>query len=174
MFHFNPDGDAVGSALALYHYFKDDGYEVSVVSPNPFPSFLHWMKGSDQIIIAQENLTKARKAIKEADMLFVVDMNAPHRAGQDLQNTIAKCYDDSEGYMWLTWNHVITSSLAYPDDTFFKSGTAAKVMRYCALTMDNLGAQSAYGDSSGWNPTSNHIVLENTTPRLAIRWSVTC
>ena len=77
-----------------------------------------------------------------------------------LQNTIAKCYDDSEGYMWLTWNHVITYSLAYPDYTFFKSGTAAKVMRYCALTMDNLGAQSAYGDSSGWNPTSHHIVLE--------------
>ena len=42
VFHFNPDGDAVGSALALYHYFKDDGYEVSVISPNPFPGFLHW------------------------------------------------------------------------------------------------------------------------------------
>ncbi len=77
-----------------------------------------------------------------------------------LQNTIAKCHDDSEGYMWLTWNHVITYSLAFPEYSFFKSKTAAKVMRYCGLTMDNLGAQSAYGDSSGWNPTSNHTVLE--------------
>ena len=102
VFHFNPDGDAVGSALALYHYFKDDGYEVSVVSPNPFPSFLHWMKDSDQIIIAQENLTRARKAIKEADMLFVVDMNAPHRAGQDLQNTISKF----KGFRVLIDHHV--------------------------------------------------------------------
>ncbi len=84
VFHFNPDGDAVGSALALYHYFKDDGYEVTVISPNPFPDFLHWMEGADDIIVAQEHLTAARKAIKEADILFVVDMNMPHRAGQDL------------------------------------------------------------------------------------------
>lgn len=90
VFHFNPDGDALGSALALYHYFKEDGYEVTVVSPNAFPDFLNWMDGSDRIIVAQEHLVKARKAIKEADMLFVVDMNAPHRAGQDLQNCIAK------------------------------------------------------------------------------------
>ena len=102
VFHFNPDGDAVGSALALYHYFKDDGYDVSVVSPNAFPDFLHWMEGSDQIIIAQENLTKARKVIKEADMLFVVDMNAPHRAGQDLQNGIAKF----KGFRVLIDHHV--------------------------------------------------------------------
>ncbi len=102
VFHFNPDGDAVGSALALYHYFKDDGYDVSAVSPNAFPDFLHWMEGSDEIIVAQENLTKARKVIKEADMLFVVDMNAPHRAGQDLQNGIAKF----KGFKVLIDHHV--------------------------------------------------------------------
>jgi len=90
VFHFNPDGDALGSALALYHYFLDDGYEASVISPNPFPNFLRWMPGAENIIVAQENLTEARKRIKEADMLFVVDMNAPHRAGQDLQNSIVK------------------------------------------------------------------------------------
>ncbi len=102
VFHFNPDGDAVGSALALYHYFKDDGYDVSAVSPNAFPDFLHWMEGSDEIIVAQENLTKARKVIKEADMLFVVDMNAPHRAGQDLQSGIAKF----KGFKVLIDHHV--------------------------------------------------------------------
>ena len=53
VFHFNPDGDAVGSALALYHYFKDDGYKVSVISPNPFPNFLQWMPGAENIIVAQ-------------------------------------------------------------------------------------------------------------------------
>ncbi len=90
VFHFNPDGDALGSALALYHYFGDAGYEVSVISPNPFPGFLKWMPGAEHIIVAQEHLVEARKRIKEADILFVVDMNAPHRAGQDLQNSIPK------------------------------------------------------------------------------------
>ncbi len=90
VFHFNPDGDALGSALALYNYFKDAKYEVSVISPNPFPSFLGWMPGADKIVVAQENLTEARKLIKNADILFVVDMNSPRRAGQDLQNAIVK------------------------------------------------------------------------------------
>ena len=90
VFHFNPDGDALGSALALYHYFRAEGYEASVISPNPFPNFLQWMPGAEQIIVAQENLVEARKRIRNADMLFVVDMNAPHRAGQDLQNAISK------------------------------------------------------------------------------------
>lgn len=78
----------MGCALALYHYFKDDGYEVTAISPNPFPDFLSWMEGSDQIIIAQKHLNKAKKAIKEADTLFIVDMNAAHRAGKDLEEPI--------------------------------------------------------------------------------------
>ena len=102
VFHFNPDGDALGSALALYHYFQDEGYEVSVISPNPFPNFLQWMPGAENIIVAQENLVEARKRIKEADMLYVVDMNAPHRAGQDLQNSIIK----SEAFKVLIDHHV--------------------------------------------------------------------
>ena len=90
VFHFNPDGDAVGSALALYRFFKDEGYAVSVISPNPFPDFLQWMPGADDILVAPEHLDEARNLIMGADMLFVVDMNAPHRAGQDLQNAITK------------------------------------------------------------------------------------
>ncbi|MCQ2284498.1 MAG: DHH family phosphoesterase [Bacteroidales bacterium] len=100
--HFNPDGDAIGCSLALYHYFKEDGVDVSVVIPNQFPDFLNWMEGSDQIIVAQKSITQARKAIKDADMLFIVDMNAPHRAGQDLQNSIIK----SKGFKILIDHHV--------------------------------------------------------------------
>lgn len=102
VFHFNPDGDAVGSALALYHYFKDDGYNVSVISPNFFPDFLSWLDGCDQVIVAQKDLTSARKAIKNADILFVVDMNAPHRAGQDLEQAIQK----APGFKILIDHHV--------------------------------------------------------------------
>lgn len=100
--HFNPDGDAVGCSLALYHYFTALDFEVSVVLPNRFPDFLSWMEGADKIIVAQEHLVKARKAIKDADVLFIVDMNAPHRAGQDLENTIAK----ASGFKVLIDHHV--------------------------------------------------------------------
>lgn len=102
VFHFNPDGDALGSALALYHYFREDGYDVSVISPNLFPDFLSWMPGSENIIVAQQDLVAARKAIKEADILFVVDMNAAHRAGQDLEHSII----NAPGFKVLIDHHV--------------------------------------------------------------------
>ena len=40
--HKNPDGDAIGSCLGLYHYLKLHDHDVSVVSPNDFPDYLKW------------------------------------------------------------------------------------------------------------------------------------
>lgn len=49
--HLSPDGDALGSSLALYHYLLDRGKDVRVIVPNAFPYFLKWMNGSDNIVI---------------------------------------------------------------------------------------------------------------------------
>ena len=35
--HFNPDGDAVGSTLGLYHFLSDMGKKVCVIYPNEYP-----------------------------------------------------------------------------------------------------------------------------------------
>ncbi|MDL2312952.1 bifunctional oligoribonuclease/PAP phosphatase NrnA [Bacteroidales bacterium OttesenSCG-928-B11] len=88
--HYNPDGDAVGSALALFHFLNAKGFEVNVVLPNEFPDFLKWMPASGQIIVAENDKDKAKKVVKEADMLFITDMNAPHRSGKILENAIIK------------------------------------------------------------------------------------
>ena len=48
--HVNPDGDAVGSSLGLYHYLIQKGHDVSVVVPNDYPDFLKWMPGTSAII----------------------------------------------------------------------------------------------------------------------------
>ena len=72
--HVNPDGDAVGSSLALYQYFIREGYEVRVVLPNPVSAFLCWMPGMEKVIIAERAMKTAERALADADMLFVVDM----------------------------------------------------------------------------------------------------
>ena len=41
--HRGPDGDAMGSSLALYQVLIAQGYEVKVVVPNSYPKFLHWL-----------------------------------------------------------------------------------------------------------------------------------
>ena len=37
--HTSPDGDAVGSCLAFYHFLTSKGKNVQVVMPNVFPDF---------------------------------------------------------------------------------------------------------------------------------------
>ncbi len=52
--HTNPDGDAIGAVLAMYLFFKNLGHDVSVIVPNPFPEYLAWMAGSDEIKIYEK------------------------------------------------------------------------------------------------------------------------
>ena len=86
--HHNPDGDAVGSSLALYHFLKEIGCNPTVVLPNPFPDFLGWMPGSKEVVIAEREEAKAAQLVEKADIIFVLDMNAPHRAGKFLEPLI--------------------------------------------------------------------------------------
>ena len=73
--HVNPDGDAIGSTLALYHYLKNRQKHVWVITPNDFPDFLKWMPGADEIIKFSENEMETEKQIKNADVLIFCDFN---------------------------------------------------------------------------------------------------
>lgn len=86
--HYNPDGDALGSSLAIYSHFKELGFEVNCIVPNPFPDYLSWMPYASQVVNAQKQMKKAVRLIEKADILFVSDMNAAHRAGKDLEDSI--------------------------------------------------------------------------------------
>ncbi|MBU2527436.1 MAG: bifunctional oligoribonuclease/PAP phosphatase NrnA [Bacteroidetes bacterium] len=77
--HYNPDGDAVGSSLGLFHYLKAKGHEVFVVLPNEFPDFLAWMPGSNDILFATRDKETALQKLKAATVIFSLDYNAPSR-----------------------------------------------------------------------------------------------
>jgi bifunctional oligoribonuclease and PAP phosphatase NrnA len=77
--HFNPDGDAIGSALALHLFLKKLGHSAHVIIPNPFPTFLSWMKGSEDVVIYEKNPDKSIELIRNAGVLFILDFNAPGR-----------------------------------------------------------------------------------------------
>ncbi|WP_194766040.1 DHH family phosphoesterase [Tamlana sp. I1] len=79
--HKNPDGDAIGSTLGLYHYLLKNKHNAQVIVPNDYPSFLKWMPGNESILI-HETQTKACNAlINDADIIFTLDFNAFHRTG---------------------------------------------------------------------------------------------
>lgn len=88
--HANPDGDALGSALALGGILLNFGLtEVSVVMPNSFPEFLSWMPWSKDVIIGTKNPNAASRAITGASVVFCVDFNALERT-ENLQGYLAK------------------------------------------------------------------------------------
>jgi bifunctional oligoribonuclease and PAP phosphatase NrnA len=80
--HINPDGDSVGAQLALYHYFKSIGKNVSLLAPNNIQEFLKWMDGVDQINIFIKDRKKCRALIDKADLIIMVDFNQANRLGE--------------------------------------------------------------------------------------------
>jgi len=77
--HVTPDGDAIGSSLALWHYLKQLGKDARVIVPNGFPSFLSWMPGANEIVLYDRKRRTAEKLFQEADLIFALDFNASNR-----------------------------------------------------------------------------------------------
>ena len=77
--HYNPDGDAIGSMLALYNYLVRKGKNPFMVSPNDYPEFLHWMPENDKVTVYKRNTGTVLNALASADLIFAVDFNDPER-----------------------------------------------------------------------------------------------
>ncbi len=80
--HRSPDGDALGSALALSDILSQLNHNVTVVSPNSYASFLYWMKGNDDVLVFLKDLEKSTKVTKDADVIFMLDYNHLSRIGE--------------------------------------------------------------------------------------------
>ncbi len=91
--HTNPDGDAIGSALGWYAVLKNIGFtDVSVIAPNSYASFLHWMPNNNIVINASEKPDLASDLISNAKIVFCLDFNGFRRVEQlqaSLESTCA-------------------------------------------------------------------------------------
>ena len=81
--HTNPDGDAIGSSLALAEVLTARGHKVTCALPNNYPYYLRWIPNSENIIIYRNDEEhRADKAIAEADVIICADMNSLTRADE--------------------------------------------------------------------------------------------
>ncbi|MDR6843683.1 bifunctional oligoribonuclease/PAP phosphatase NrnA [Flavobacterium granuli] len=80
--HRGPDGDAMGSTLALYHFLLKNNHYPTVISPNDFPDFLAWMPGSETVRIYEKDKEICTKILDESEIVFTLDFNALHRVGE--------------------------------------------------------------------------------------------
>ena len=77
--HRNPDGDAVGASLALYHYLNKNGHTVRIVTPSEYPDFLSWMPEAGKIIVYDVDPETAEKVVRRSSLLFCLDFNSLER-----------------------------------------------------------------------------------------------
>jgi len=80
--HKNPDGDAMGSCLGLFHFLKALGQKAVVVAPNDYPKFLKWLPGNEAVLNFERENSQSKRALSEATVIFTLDFNHLSRTGQ--------------------------------------------------------------------------------------------
>lgn len=79
--HSNPDGDAIGSSVAMAMVLQQMGKVVHVVVPNAFDNYLAWLPGIGDVIDAAAKPAEAAALVAAADLVFCLDFSALRRCG---------------------------------------------------------------------------------------------
>ena len=124
--HTNPDGDAIGSVLALKHYARILSKELDVILPSLIPDNLQFLPGISEII--SDDITSL---INEADTIIIVDLNDLGRL-----NGIAKSIESSNAKKILIDHHPepnISADIILSDP----KASAAGILVWRILKSDN-------------------------------------
>jgi phosphoesterase RecJ-like protein len=103
--HRNPDGDAIGSSLAMFHYLKQYGHTVHVMFPSEFPEEFEALPGADEILIWDIHTEECKQVLRKKNLFFFLDFNALSRIDR-----IGDFIKDLPGYKVMIDHHL------YPDE----------------------------------------------------------
>lgn len=87
--HKSPDGDSIGSSLAMYHFIRALGKEPVACHPDAASLQLLWMNGAHDIQLFDFDQQKVTDLLNDADLIFCLDYNAPDRVGKDMGQILA-------------------------------------------------------------------------------------
>lgn len=73
--HLNPDGDAVGSSLALAEWLSIKGHKVHTMLPNEAPPSIRFVQDYDKINIYSLETEKCQNLIDNCDIIIAADYN---------------------------------------------------------------------------------------------------
>lgn len=99
--HISPDGDAIGSSLGFASFLRSLGKEVTIVMPNQFPEFLHWMSGTDTILLADRDTEQVKEAFAAAEVICCLDFNDLSRIEE-----LGEIARDASADFWLIDHHL--------------------------------------------------------------------
>jgi phosphoesterase RecJ-like protein len=74
--HVNPDGDAIGSAMALFHFIASFNKDVHVINCSQTPKYYKFLDTNNVIIYFCEEY---ENLLAQVDVIIYVDLNDPDR-----------------------------------------------------------------------------------------------
>lgn len=134
--HKGPDGDAMGSTLALKILLEGQGHQVQLIAPNDYPEFLKWLPYQEDVLIFEQNAEKCSSYIAEAEVIFTLDFNDLSRTGEmhePLKNATADFimidhHQQPDDYAAVTYSDVTMCSTAQMVYHFIENiGLAEKI-----------------------------------------------
>ncbi|MEL6389908.1 MAG: bifunctional oligoribonuclease/PAP phosphatase NrnA [Bacteroidota bacterium] len=114
--HRNPDGDALGSCLALYHFLQSHGHNCTPIVPSEYPSVFSYLPGIERVGVYDNNRAELKSKIKAAELIFCLDFNSLDRI-----DPLASMIQSSKAYKVVVDHHLDPEPFA---DWYF-SDTAA-------------------------------------------------
>lgn len=79
--HISPDGDAIGSSLALANFLNTLEKNVTVIVPTAYPDYFRWMPGATDILVYADQKEQSDEKIKNTELIFALDFNVLKRIG---------------------------------------------------------------------------------------------
>lgn len=139
--HTNPDGDAIGSALALKFILNDNFDKNSeIYIDNELAENLTFLSGTDDIIIFNKN---HENNLKNSDLIFILDLNNSSRL-----KSMEKSVTDSNAFKIMIDHHIKPenfTNLKYIDTEATSTGELIyKLSENLSLRISKTAAEALY------------------------------
>ena len=87
--HKNPDGDALGSTLAMHYFLEKIGKSSQIVLPDLPPAFLRWLPGANTVSIFDKDKDNCKEIIAKASTIICLDFNETGRVGKEMEEELS-------------------------------------------------------------------------------------
>lgn len=105
--HTGPDGDAIGSSLAMCAFLRDRGKNAAVIIPDGAPDFLSWLPGFQDILVYSDDPNVCDDLISQADVLCCLDFN-----------TVSRIDRAATGFVYSKAKKIMIDHHPYPGQNF--------------------------------------------------------
>lgn len=135
--HVRPDGDAIGSQLALGLFLDKLGKEVHMINSDPIPDNMGWLPRVDRIEVFNGSIDQ-RERMAGVDAVVIMDANAGKRLG-DVESLIR----EGNAVRYLIDHH--TDPETWFDETYVRD-TASSTGELVYELIDAAGRLDVLGD----------------------------